>query len=115
VPPGVLWQHGWTLIKVLTKEIYHLGIRAKETRAHFWKTFLPLLRKNPAALEAFAFDASVFYHLHRHAGYVHCQLERYLSAPSCDDVLDEIARVGEPPGVARPASGFNVPSLTSDV
>jgi hypothetical protein len=91
VPPGVLWRHGWTLIQVLLKEIYHLGIRAKETRAHFWKTFLPLVRENPAALEAFAFDASVFYHLHRHAAYVNHELERYLSAPSCEDVLDEVS------------------------
>jgi radical SAM superfamily enzyme YgiQ (UPF0313 family) len=90
VPPAVLWRHGWTLITVLAKEIYHLGLAAKKTRAHFWKTFLAVLRKNPAALEAFAFDASVFYHLHRHAAYVHYQFERYLSSPSRDDALDEV-------------------------
>ncbi|MGE5304490.1 MAG: B12-binding domain-containing radical SAM protein [Alphaproteobacteria bacterium] len=91
VPSGVLRRHGWTLIKVLLKEIYHLGLKAKETRAQFWKTFLPLLRNNPAALEAFAFDTSVFYHLHRHAAYVNYELEKYLSAPSCADVLDEVS------------------------
>ncbi|HEX9145524.1 MAG TPA: B12-binding domain-containing radical SAM protein, partial [Candidatus Binatia bacterium] len=97
VPPGVLWRHGWTLIKVLFKEMYHLGLRAKETRAHFWRTFLVLLRENPAALEAFAFDASVFYHLHRHAAYVHDQFEKYLSEPSCNDVLDEVCGGREAP------------------
>jgi radical SAM superfamily enzyme YgiQ (UPF0313 family) len=90
MPPGVLRRHGWTLIKVLFKEIYHLGLRAKETRAHFWKSFLALLRENPAALEAFAFDAAVFYHLHRHAAYVHDQFKKYLLKPSCDDMLDEV-------------------------
>jgi radical SAM superfamily enzyme YgiQ (UPF0313 family) len=95
VPPGVLWRHGWTLIKVLAKEIYHLGISSRKTRAHFWKTLLVLLRKNPAALEAFAFDASVFYHLHRHAAYVHYQFDRYLSSPSPEDVLDQVYDVRE--------------------
>jgi radical SAM superfamily enzyme YgiQ (UPF0313 family) len=98
VPPRVLWRHGWTLIKVLVKEIYHLGIRAKTVRRHFWKTFLPLLWRNPGALEAFAFDSSVFYHLHRHAAFVRSELARYLSAPSGDDVLDEVSDpYGSPP------------------
>lgn len=90
VPLGVLWRHGWTLTKVLAREIYHLGIRAKPVRRHFWKTFLQVLWQNPGALEAFAFDSSVFYHLHRHAAYVHGALTRYLRTPSCDDVLDEV-------------------------
>jgi len=105
VPPGVLWRHGWTLIKVLLKEIYHLGLRAKETKSHFWKTFLPLLRKNPAALEAFAFDASVYYHLHRHAAYVNDELEKYLSAPSFADVLDEVSGGRECPRNQRVEPG----------
>ena len=101
VPPRVLWRHGWTLIKVLVKEIYHLGTRAKTVRRHFWKTFLQLLRHNPGALEAFAFDSSVFYHLHRHAAYVRSELAKYLSAPSCDDVLDEISGSYGSPTLAR--------------
>jgi radical SAM superfamily enzyme YgiQ (UPF0313 family) len=104
VPPGVLWRHGWTLIKVLAKEIYHLGIKSRKTRAHFWKTFLAVLRKNPAALEAFAFDASVFYHLHRHAAYVHSQFEKYLSSPSHDDALDEVWGVSDS-GVSKRIGG----------
>jgi hypothetical protein len=90
LPPGVLWRHGWTLLAVLIREIYHLGIRAKTARGYFWRTFLQLLRQNPAALEGFAFDSSVFYHLHRHAGYVERELSRYVSAPAAGDVLDRV-------------------------
>ena len=90
LPPGVLWRHGGTLLAVLSREIYHLGIRAKTARAYFWRTFLQLLRHNPAALEGFAFDSSVFYHLHRHAGYVERELSRYVSAPAAGDVLDRV-------------------------
>jgi radical SAM superfamily enzyme YgiQ (UPF0313 family) len=90
VPLRALWQLGWMLFIVLGKEAYHLGVRDKKTRKHFWKTLLQLLWKHPAALEAFAFDSSVFHHLQAHANYVRDELSRYLLAPAPEDVLDEV-------------------------
>jgi hypothetical protein len=88
VPFDAVWRHGAKLLGVLLKESYHFGIRAKTMRFYFWKALLQILWKNPAALEPFVFDSAVFYHLHQHAGYVHHEIRRYLSAPFPDDVLD---------------------------
>jgi radical SAM superfamily enzyme YgiQ (UPF0313 family) len=90
VPLPALYRHGWMLFVVLVKEVYHLGIRHKAIRKHFWKTFLKLLWRNPMALEAFAFDSGIFHHLYQHAEYVRKELSRYLAAPLPDDVLDAV-------------------------
>jgi radical SAM superfamily enzyme YgiQ (UPF0313 family) len=90
VPLGALRRNGWMFLKLLLKEIYHLGVKSESMRFHFWKTFLRLLWKNPAALEAFVFDVSIFHHLNRHAGYVQRELDRYISSPSAGDVMDEV-------------------------
>jgi uncharacterized protein DUF4070 len=92
VPLDAARRHGAKLLAVLLKEIYHFGIRAKRMRVYFWKAFIQVLWKNPAALESFVFDCAVFHHLHQHAGYVHEEVGRYLSAPSPDDVLDSAIR-----------------------
>src|SRR5215467_5827322 len=89
-PPRSLWRHGWKLLIVLLVEAFHLGIRTKTLRFWFWKAFLQLLWKNPVALESFAFDVSVFFHLQRHVHYVQREISRYLSAPFEDDVLDQV-------------------------
>ena len=89
-PPRSLWRDGSRLFVVLLAEAFHLGIRAKNLRFWFWKAFLQLLWKNPQALEAFAFDVSVFYHLQRHVHYVQSEISRYLLSPSEDDVLDQV-------------------------
>jgi radical SAM superfamily enzyme YgiQ (UPF0313 family) len=85
-----LWRHGFDFASVLTRECYHLGIRNKRTRAHFWKTLLAVLCRNPAALEAFVFDCAVFHHLHLHAAYVDRELARTLDDPAPHDVLDAV-------------------------
>lgn len=90
VEPQALRHYGWERLAVLGREFYHLGIRSKAMRRYFWKTFLKLLWKNPAALEAFSFDSSIFHHLHLHADHIQHDLSNYLSAPSPNDVLDEV-------------------------
>ncbi|MGH7825840.1 MAG: radical SAM protein [Candidatus Binatia bacterium] len=95
VPLRALWRHGRQFLSVLSRECYHLGARNKAMGPHFRRTFFRLLWKNPAALEAFAFDCAVFYHLNRHAEYVERELSRYLAAPFPDDVLDEVANYSD--------------------
>lgn len=85
-----LWPHYWKLFPVLLREFYQLGVKAGAMRFYFWKTFLKLLWKNPKALEAFAFDCAVFYHLNLHADYVERELSRYLSSASIHDALDDV-------------------------
>ena len=87
-PLPALWRHGAKLVAVLLKEAYHLGFKDKSIRRDFWKALLKLLFKNPRALECFAFDSAVFYHLYRHALYIDDEIRRYLTAPDPDDVLD---------------------------
>lgn len=86
-----LWRHGLDFASVLARECWHLGVRDKATRSHFWKTLLCVLWKNPAGLEAFVFDCAVFHHLNLHAAYIDRELSRYLAAPSSDDILDAVA------------------------
>jgi radical SAM superfamily enzyme YgiQ (UPF0313 family) len=88
VPSRALYRHGAKLLSVLLKESYHLGIRPKTMRHHFWKALFQILWKRPGALEAFVFDCGVFHHLHQHAEYVQRELAAYLSSPDPDDPLD---------------------------
>jgi radical SAM superfamily enzyme YgiQ (UPF0313 family) len=88
IPLATLRRNGWDILTVLAKEIYYFGIADAALRRRFWRVFLTLLWKNPAALEAFAFDSSVFDHLRRHAAYIERQLARYVAAPAPGDVLD---------------------------
>ncbi|HEX9444167.1 MAG TPA: radical SAM protein [Candidatus Binatia bacterium] len=108
IPLRALRRNARELAAVLVKEIYHFGIKNKAMRPYFWKVFLRLLWKNPAALEAFAFDSSVFAHLNRHAGYVRRELGRYLAAPAPGDVLDRALPDAPPPArpgkIVRPAA-----------
>lgn len=90
VPLRALYEHWRRLLPFLLRGFYYLGVKAKGARFYFWKTFLQVLWKNPAALEAFALDCFYFHHLNQHADYVHRELFRYLSSPSPDDVLDEV-------------------------
>ena len=93
--PRVSWRDASTFLLVFLKESYHLGIRAKRRRYWFWKALLRLIWKNPAALEAFAFDVSVFHHLQQHALYVERAISRYLARPSPEDVLDGVISSSE--------------------
>ena len=89
--PRILGRDGSKFLVVFLKESFHLGIRAKKLRSWFWKALLQVLWKNPAALESFAFDVSVFHHLQQHVHYVQREISRYLSAPCEDDVLDQVS------------------------
>ena len=95
-PPRALWRDGAKLFAVFLKECWHLGIRAKNLRLWFWKAFLQVLSKNPAALESFAFDVSVFHHLQQHVAYIQRDISRYLSSPCPDDVLDRVIGCDSP-------------------
>jgi radical SAM superfamily enzyme YgiQ (UPF0313 family) len=89
IPLAALRRNARDILKVLAKEIYYFGVADAALRRGFWKTFLTLAWNNPAALEAFAFDSSVFDHLRRHAAYIDRELSRYLADPAPGDVLDE--------------------------
>jgi len=89
-PLGALRRHGLKLLSVLLKEMYYFGLRDPALRSHFRRAFWKILRKRPAALEAFLFDCGVFYHLHRHADFIQRALTDYLSAPHADDLLDAV-------------------------
>lgn len=92
IPLRAIYEIGRRYFPVLLREFYYLGVKAKGTRFYFWKTFLQVLWKNPAALEAFGYDCFYFHHLNQHANYIERELSRYLSSPSPDDVLDEVIR-----------------------
>lgn len=92
IPLRAIYEIGRRYSLVLLREFYYLGVKAKGTRFYFWKTFLQVLWKNPAALEAFGYDCFYFHHLNQHANYIQRELSRYLSSPSPDDVLDEVIR-----------------------
>lgn len=77
-------------VAVFFRQIYHLGVKARDSRTWFWKTLLQVLWKNPTALEAFGHDCYYFYHLKEHANYIDREISSYLSSPSPDDVLDEV-------------------------
>ncbi len=89
-PLGALRRHGAQLLKVLLKEFYYFGLREPALRGHFRRAFWQILRKQPAALEAFLFDCGIFYHLHQHADYIQRALGDYLAAPRPDDPLDTL-------------------------
>lgn len=95
-PHGALRRHGLQLLKVLLKELYYFGLRDSGLRSHFLRAFWRILRKRPAALEAFLFDCGVFYHLHRHADYIQRALANYLASPHPDDVLDAVIDPNSP-------------------
>jgi radical SAM superfamily enzyme YgiQ (UPF0313 family) len=84
----VWWRH----FPGFMRQCYHLGFRASGVRSYFWKTLAQVLWKNPAALEAFAYDCFYFHHLNHHADYVYTELSHYLASPAPEDVLDEIVR-----------------------
>ncbi|HEY7166020.1 MAG TPA: B12-binding domain-containing radical SAM protein [Candidatus Binatia bacterium] len=88
----------WTVVRVILKEFYYFGVRSQDLRARFWKGFFKILWQNPAALEAFVFEVSVFHHLHSHAGYVARAVGAYLSSPDSADVLDQCI----PDGILKP-------------
>jgi len=67
--------------RVFLREVYHLGVRIRGSRILYWKALLRVLWKNPDALEAFGHDCFYYYHLTRHAEFVHRQLGIYLSSP----------------------------------
>ena len=84
--------------------MYHLGVKSKATRFSFWKVFLRIARKNPAAIEAFGWDCLYFHHLSQHGDYIEREISRYLAAPSPDDVLDEAVGLSS---VLEPAIGLH--------
>jgi radical SAM superfamily enzyme YgiQ (UPF0313 family) len=88
IPAAALWKNLGDIVALIAREIYYFGVADAAMRRHFWKTFIAVLRKNPAALEAFVFDTAVFDHLKRHAAYIERELTRYLAAPAEGDVLD---------------------------
>jgi radical SAM superfamily enzyme YgiQ (UPF0313 family) len=90
---------------VFLREVYHLGVRQRGSRAPFWKALLRVLWRNPAALEAFAHDCFYYYHLSRHADFVERELAAYLASPAPHDVLDEVVRESSPaiPRAVAPA------------
>jgi hypothetical protein len=90
LPPRALWRHGREFAAVVFRECLQMGFRDRAVRAHFWKTLLCVLWKNPAALEAFVFDCAVFHHLHLHAAYVDRELSRYLNDGAPDDIPDAV-------------------------
>jgi radical SAM superfamily enzyme YgiQ (UPF0313 family) len=79
-------------VATLLRQIYHLGIRGHGYRLLFWKALLRVLWSNPTALEAFGHDCFYFYHLNRHADFVHRELSAYLSSAGPDEVLDVVIR-----------------------
>jgi hypothetical protein len=84
-PFGVAWRDRFKVSTVLLKELWYFKNSA---RFHFIKALLKILTKNPAALEAFTFDSSIFHHLHRHSIYVQQLVSQYLLSPLPGDVLD---------------------------
>jgi hypothetical protein len=93
-------RHGAKLFKVLLKESYYFGLRAKATRFYFWQALWQLLWRRPAALESFVFDSAVFHHLHQHADYIQRELAEYLAMPHPDDVLDAVVNSNSAPAHA---------------
>ena len=95
-PFKVAWRDRFKVSTVLLKELWYFKNSA---RFHFIKALLKILTKNPAALEAFTFDSSVFHHLHRHSIYVQQLVSQYLLSPLPGDVLDrsiELERAATP-------------------
>jgi radical SAM superfamily enzyme YgiQ (UPF0313 family) len=96
IPAAALRRNFRDIVVVIAREIYYFGIADAALRRDFWKALIALLRKNPSALEAFVFDASIFDHLRRHAAYIERELSRYLAAPAEGDVLDAVAPAAPP-------------------
>jgi len=105
IPAAALRRNIRDIVALIAREIYHFGIADAAMRRHFWKTFIAVLRNNPAALEAFVFDASVFDHLRRHAGYIEREMSRYLADPAEGDVLDRAIAPAAAPPQAPAAAG----------
>jgi radical SAM superfamily enzyme YgiQ (UPF0313 family) len=105
IPIAALWKNLGDIVALIAREIYHFGVADAAMRRHFWKTFIAVLRKNPAALEAFVFDTAVFDHLKRHAAYIERELTRYLAEPAEGDVLDRAIVPQAAPQHAAAATG----------
>jgi len=105
IPAAALRRNIRDIVALIAREIYHFGIADAAMRRHFWKTFIAVLRNNPAALEAFVFDASVFDHLRRHAVYIEREMSRYLADPAEGDVLDRAIAPAAAPPQAPAAAG----------
>jgi radical SAM superfamily enzyme YgiQ (UPF0313 family) len=80
----------WEQLPAMLRFLYRLGVRTKDARFYFWKTFISLLWKNPGSLEALGWDCFHFYYLKEHVVYVEGVLSQYLSEPAADDKLDEV-------------------------
>jgi radical SAM superfamily enzyme YgiQ (UPF0313 family) len=76
--------------RVFLRQVYVLGIKNRGSRSLYWKALARVLWRNPDALEAFAHDCFYYYHLHRHADFVHRELAADLSSPASCDVLDPV-------------------------
>jgi radical SAM superfamily enzyme YgiQ (UPF0313 family) len=94
-PRRVISRQWRRYFRILLRLFYHLGLRASGARRYFWKTFFQVLRKNPAALEAWGYDCFYFHHLNQHANYIQRALSSYLASPASDDVLDEVVQASE--------------------
>jgi radical SAM superfamily enzyme YgiQ (UPF0313 family) len=81
---------------VFLRQVYHLGVRIRGSRVLYWKALLRVLLKNPDALEAFGHDCFYYYHLNRHADFVHRQLAAYVSSPAPDEMLDHVIHDSRP-------------------
>jgi radical SAM superfamily enzyme YgiQ (UPF0313 family) len=88
---------------VLLRLFYYLGIRPRDGKREFWRTFLEVLWKNPLALESFGWDCYHFLYLREHVDYVQRELSTYLSSSPTGDVLDEVIRPLDTPAAATAA------------
>jgi radical SAM superfamily enzyme YgiQ (UPF0313 family) len=91
IPRGTVLRLAGRQLRVLPRLVYHLGVKDRATRRHFWKALGRLLRTNPDALESFAHDCFYYFHLSRHVDFVDRQLAAYLAAsPAPDEQLDRV-------------------------
>ncbi|HKA34123.1 MAG TPA: radical SAM protein [Candidatus Binatia bacterium] len=105
IPAAALRRNLGDIVALIAREIYYFGVADAAMRRHFWKAFVAILWNNPAALEAFVFDASIFDHLRRHAAYIERELARYLDDPPEGDVLDRALAPAAAPPYAPAAAG----------
>lgn len=96
-PLRAIYQTWRINLPVLVRIMYQFGVKSRATRFSFWKVFLRVALKNPAAVEAFGYDCLYLHHLSQHADYVERKFSRYLAAPDPDDVLDAVVGFSNEP------------------
>jgi radical SAM superfamily enzyme YgiQ (UPF0313 family) len=70
----------WRETRAFLRISWRLGVRDREARGPYWKTFVDCLRHNPAALRTVVSSAALYLHLRPFSGFMDARLKEQINA-----------------------------------